>query len=182
MRSPKSKILAALLLLPLAFDAAWADESKSAYLGPFEVLPGGKGRISVGVGEFNAFNQRTPKGNGPAAMANLEYRFGKKISYIGFALGGLMTSNSGSFVYVGNYADFRYKHYIATPQLSVGAYRKGAGPDLGGTLQFRSSVTLAYQLEDGSRVGVRVAHISNAGIHDDNPGENEFLITYGFGF
>ncbi len=115
-------------------------------------------------------------------MLNLEYRFGKKIAYLGFAVGGLVTSDSGSFVYVGNYADIRYKNYIATPMLSVGAYRKGAGPDLGGTLEFRSSITLAYEFEDGSRIGLRVAHVSNASIHDDNPGENEVLITCSFRF
>ncbi|MDH3414440.1 MAG: acyloxyacyl hydrolase [Gammaproteobacteria bacterium] len=182
MKSSKSKLIAALVLFPLAFQAVWADEGSSLSLGPFEVLPGGKGRVMVGLGEFNAFNQRTPKGDGPSAMANLEYRFGKKISYLGFALGGLMNTNSGSFVYVGNYVDIGYKNYVITPLLSVGSYRKGAGPDLGGTLQFRSSITLAYELEDGSRVGVRVAHISNAGIHDENPGANEFLVTYGFPF
>ncbi len=182
MKSTIAIIAAALLLLTLVSRGLWAAEAQSLPLGPFEVLPSGKGRIMVGLGEFNAFNQRTPKGDGPSAVANVEYRFGKKISYIGFAVGGMVNSNSGSFVYLGNYADIRYKSYIATPLLSVGAYRKGAGPDLGGTLQFRSSITLAYQLEDGSRVGVRIAHISNAGIHEENPGANEFLITYGMSF
>lgn len=113
---------------------------------------------------------------------NLEYRFGRKIFYLGFAAGGLVNSDGGSFLYVGNYADIRYKNYIATPLLSVGRYNKGAGPDLGGVLQFRSSVTLAYELQDGSRVGVRVAHISNARIRESNPGANEVLLTYGLRF
>lgn len=136
----------------------------------------------VGGGAFNAFADGGQTEDRTSAMLNIEYRFGKKISYLGFAVGGLVTSDSGSFVYVGNFADIRYKNYIATPLLSVGAYRKGAGPDLGGTLEFRSSITLAYEFEDGSRIGVRFAHTSNATIHDDNPGENEFLMTCSFRF
>lgn len=182
MKPQKSGLLAALVLFTAAFSVSWADQTRPLSLGRFEVLPSGKGMLLGGAGEFNAFRQRDAGGNGASALLNLEYQFGKKIFYIGFAAGGLVNSDGGSFVYLGNFADIRYKNYVATPLLSVGAYQKGAGPDLGGTLQFRSSITLAYELEDGSRVGVRVAHISNAGIHDKNPGANEVLLTYGYRF
>jgi hypothetical protein len=182
MRSLKSKLLVTSIFLLATFNLAWADQTQPLSLGPLEILPSGKSRLMIGGGSFNVLAGGGQTEDRTAAMLNLEYRFGKKISFLGFAVGGLVTSDSGGFVYVGNYADIRYKRIGATPMLSVGAYRKGAGLDLGGTLEFRSSITLAYELEDGSRFGVRVAHMSNASIYDDNPGENEILLTYDFSF
>lgn len=182
MKPPNLNRVFLVLLLSLAFNTARADQGSPLALGPFEVLPSGAGMVVVGVGEFNAFRQRDPGEVGASSELNLEYRFGKKFFYLGFAAGGLANTDGGKFLYLGNYADIRYKKIVVTPLLSVGAYRKGSGPDLGGTLQFRSSVTLAYELDDGSRFGVRLAHISNAGIYDENPGANEVLITYAFPF
>ncbi len=178
----KTVFFLATMLIAGAYKAAEADQSQPLSLGPFEVLPSGKGMLMVGAGGFNALWTRHTVGNGSSALLNVEYRFGKKLFYLGLATGGLVNSDSGSFVYVGNYLDIRYKKFIATPLLAVGAYNQGAGPDLGGTLQFRSSLTLAYELEDKSRIGVGIAHISNASIHDENPGENEILVSYSFHF
>ncbi len=182
MKALKSKFLFVLIVFAAGIKVGWADQARPLSLGPFEVLPSGEERFVVGAGGFNTFRQRDPEGDGASAVLNLEYHFGKKIYYLGFAIGGLVNSDGGSFVYLGNYADIRYKTYVVTPLVSVGAYRRGAGPDLGGTLQFRSSITLAYETKDSSRVGVRVAHTSNAGIYDENPGANEVLITYGSSF
>lgn len=71
---------------------------------------------------------------------------------------------------------------MATPFLGLGGYSEGDDTDLGGVFQFRASLNLAYQFHDGSRFGVRFAHISNAGIHDRNPGEEELLLTYSIPF
>jgi lipid A 3-O-deacylase len=62
----------------------------------------------------------------------------------------------------------------------MGGYHEGDSADLGGVFQFRESIDLAYRFDNGHRLGVRVAHISNAGIHDKNPGEEEILLTYSF--
>lgn len=174
--------LVVILALTSWLQAARAEESQPLSFGPFELLPSGKSMVAVGGGEFNAFLQQDLVEGDASAELNLEYRWGKKIAYIGFTVGGLVNSDGGSFVYLGNYAEIKYKRFIATPVLSLGAYQQGAGPDLGGTFQFRSSLTLDYVIEEGSRIGVRVAHISNAGIHDENPGLNEFLVMYTFSF
>ena len=42
------------------------------------------------------------------------------------------------------------------------------------------SLDLAYRFDNGHRLGVRAAHISNASIHERNPGEEELLLTYSF--
>ncbi len=180
MINTKTIFFVATMLITGAYKAAQADQSQPLSLGPFELLPSGKGMLMIGAGAFNAFGQTGSED--ASAMVNVEYLSGKKIYYLGMVTGGLVNSDSGGFVYVGSYADIRYKRFIATPVLSVGAYNQGASRDLGGTLQFRSSITLAYELEGKSRIGVRVAHTSNAGIHDENPGENEILATYSFYF
>lgn len=182
MKSRDSNLVFVVLLFSLALNTVRADQGSPLALGPFEVLPSGDGMIMVGAGEFNAFQKQDPGEVGASSELNLEYQFGKKFFYLGFAVGGLANTDGGKFLYLGNYADIRFKKFVATPLLSVGAYRKGSGPDLGGTLQFRSSLTLAYELNNGSRFGVRIAHISNADIHDENPGANEVLITYAFPF
>ncbi|MDH3316794.1 MAG: acyloxyacyl hydrolase [Gammaproteobacteria bacterium] len=182
MINKKTLIFLATILIAGAYKAAQADQSQPLALGPLEVLPSGNGMLMIGVGGFDALWPRDSVGNGTSALLNVEYRFGKKLFYLGLVTGVLVNSDSGGFVYVGNYVDIRYKKFIATPLLSVGAYSQGAGPDLGGTLEFRSSITFAYELEDKSRIGVGIAHISNASIHDENPGENEILVSYSFHF
>jgi lipid A 3-O-deacylase len=69
-------------------------------------------------------------------------------------------------------------NFILTPLAAVGGYHKGGSEDLGGTIQFRLSANLAYEFDNQTRLGVQFAHISNAGIHNFNPGDNELLLTY----
>ena len=76
---------------------------------------------------------------------------------------------------MGNGATFTY--YV-TPQLAIGGYGEGGGQDLGGVFQFRQSIDLAWRFDNGHRLGVRGAHISNAGVNEQNPGEDELFLTY----
>lgn len=64
------------------------------------------------------------------------------------------------------------------PNFMVGAYSEGGSRDLGGPIEFRSGLELAYQLSNAHRVGVAFNHISNAGIYDRNPGAETLLINY----
>lgn len=59
--------------------------------------------------------------------------------------------------------------------LVPGYYDPGAGPDLGGELQFRGAFGLTYAFENDIRVGLYYDHRSNADTQDINPG----LETYG---
>jgi hypothetical protein len=47
---------------------------------------------------------------------------------------------------------------------------------LGGTLEFRLSIA-AYELDDKSRLGLQIAHLSNGGLYHRNPDDNEVLVT-----
>ncbi|MBK1829468.1 acyloxyacyl hydrolase [Verrucomicrobiaceae bacterium R5-34] len=52
--------------------------------------------------------------------------------------------------------------------------------DLGGGFQFISSIGFDWEINDHWSLGYRWNHISNAGIHDENPGLN--LHTIGFSY
>lgn len=52
----------------------------------------------------------------------------------------------------------------------AGAFGHGSGIDLGGALQYRSGIELAWTATDGFRIGLGWDHRSNAGKYEDNPG------------
>jgi hypothetical protein len=142
-------------------------------LGPV-VLHGSEADLAMlGLGAFDPFD------NYSAPAATLEYRFGRKLLFIGPALGGMANTDGGLFGYFGLYFDLSAGPAYFTGQLAAGAYHQGDGRDLGGVFQFRQSIDLGYRFDNGHRLGVRVAHISNADIHDRNPGEEEYYLTYG---
>lgn len=64
------------------------------------------------------------------------------------------------------------------PNFMVGAYHNGSGHDLGGAIEFRSGIELAYQFQNTSRLGIAFNHISNASIYDHNPGAETLLVNY----
>ena len=90
----------------------------------------------------------------------------------------MANTDGGLFGYAGAYADLSYNTFYLTPQLAMGGYGEGRSQDLGGVFQFRQSVDLAHRFDNGHRLGIRLAHISNASIHDISPGEEELLLTY----
>ncbi len=64
------------------------------------------------------------------------------------------------------------------PNFAAGLYHKGDGKNLGGAIEFRSGIELAYQLPNAQRIGVAFNHISNASIYGHNPGSETALVTY----
>jgi hypothetical protein len=130
----------------------------------------------MGLGIFDVADNET------SAAATLEYRFGRKLLIVGPAIGGMANTDGGMFGYFGIYSDLSMGDVFLTPQLAMGAYREGGSRDLGGVFQFRQSVDLAYRFENSHRLGARVTHVSNAGIYDSNPGEEEVYLTYSLPF
>lgn len=145
-------------------------------LGGIQLLADEPSYLSFQVGAFD-FND-----DDRTAVAYAEFRYGKKLFFIGPVIGIMANTQGGVFGYGGIYADIKYGNWVATPSVTAGGYRQGGSKDLGGIFQFRSSFTLAYQFDWGGRLGVRLAHISNAHIYDNNPGENEILLTYAIPF
>ena len=52
----------------------------------------------------------------------------------------------------------------------TGFYARGTGVDLGGPIEFRSGIEVAYCLENGMRLGLGWDHRSNLEIYARNPG------------
>lgn len=143
-------------------------------VGAVEFLGRAPSYIDVGVGVFDVFLEdddiTTP-------AARIELRWGEKLFFIGPAIGIMANTDGGVFGYGGIYADIRYGNFVLMPLLAVGGYHQGDSKDLGGVFQFRVGLGLNYQVEGGARIGVRLDHVSNAGTHGSNPGEEELLLT-----
>jgi hypothetical protein len=92
----------------------------------------------------------------------------------------MANTDGGIFGYGGAYVEFRpVDRIVLLPSAGVGGYRQGGSKPLGGVFQFHLGFTAVYQFDNDSRLGITFAHISNAGIHDRNPGANSLLLTYG---
>lgn len=84
------------------------------------------------------------------------------------------------------YGGFRFeiplgRRWALYPNTAAGLYYRSDGFDLGGPLEFRSGIELAYRLPDGSRLGLCLYHLSNAGLFDRNPGSESLVLTYSAG-
>jgi lipid A 3-O-deacylase len=173
---------AALLVLAttqLFAPQVFADDSETfADLGLMEVRGDSESRIAVGAGAFNIFQD---DGSDDTSVGFLgEFRLGEKLWFFGPAVGVMVNTDGGVYGYGGIYSDFVIGKVILTPFVGVGAYSKGNSKDLGGTFQIRSSLETAYEFENGQRLGLIFAHLSNAGIYDSNPGEEELMLTFSF--
>jgi hypothetical protein len=78
--------------------------------------------------------------------------------------------------YVGGALEFAWRNFHVSPVLSLGAYEEGDSKLLGGVFQFHVGANGMFELRNGLRLGVTFAHVSNAFIHDENPG-TEFLMV-----
>ena len=164
-------LLGALSVMARTAGADGADTTAFARLGPIVVHGNGADNLLLGAGVFYLRDD-------PSGAGTIEYRFGRKVFVIGPALGLLANTGGGLFGYVGVYGDLSYRNFYVTPLLAIGGYGEGSSKDLGGVFQFRQSLDLAYRFANRHRLGIRVAHISNASIHNSNPGEEELLLTY----
>ncbi|MDX1975270.1 MAG: acyloxyacyl hydrolase [Rickettsiales bacterium] len=132
--------------------------------------------LTGGVAYYDVFDDQN------ATAFNLEYR-GNYLFYdmIRPIVGGFYTTDGASYGYVGFNWDVPVikNHLYIIPGFAVGAYSKGDdGKDLGGALEFRSSVEVAYQFENSHRLGISLSHLSNASLYDDNPGVELVTATY----
>jgi hypothetical protein len=139
--------------------------------------------LLLGAGIFDAFNEKDHSGEGDRSPAgNVDLRLGRKLLGVGLALGLTANANGGVLGYTGVYADLAVGGLVVTPLLGAGAYGEGNSKDLGGRFAVRIELGVARELADGARLGVRWGHVSNAYLYEDNPSEEEYLITYAWPF
>jgi lipid A 3-O-deacylase len=140
------------------------------------------GSFSIGAGGFNMGHSH------PSSGIGLEYRLDSRPFRPGagrFALvpafGITGTSRDALFGYAGLRADFDVtRGWRLTPGFSVGAYERKGDVDLGGPVEFRSSLDVSRALKSGTRIGVTLFHISNARLYDRNPGVNALAFVQAF--
>jgi hypothetical protein len=115
----------------------------SRHCGQRARLPGGTGTTSVRHAGRRAcacrrrrgepsrsrrgcFDIQGDRGARPRAVGQIEFRYGKKLFYIGPAIGILATTKGAVFCYGGIYADFRFGRFVVTPLGAIGGYTRAA--------------------------------------------------------
>ncbi len=140
---------------------------------PETILGGDPDFIVIGLGGFDIND------NEKANQLEVQARFKKRIWLFKPQAGAFFTTKSGFYAYGGVAMDwFLGSRYVVSPSFSVGFYQKGDGKELGGALEFRSALEIAYRLQSRARVGLQLGHLSNAGIYDANPGTEFAIINY----
>jgi lipid A 3-O-deacylase len=131
--------------------------------------------LSFSAGQFDSFSADNQSG-----AFGAEFRF-KPVAWgvVRPIIGGLFNADNALYGYAGFDVDYNFAgNLYITPSIAAGAYDEGDSKDLGGALEFRSSLELAYEFDSRSRLGLAFSHISNAGIYDDNPGTETIMLTY----
>jgi len=115
-----------------------------------------------------------------ALEAGFEYRFLPHAWGLVPAAGVVGTEEGEFWAYAGLRRPFHVAPlWRLTPGFGVSLYEEGgSGKDLGGPLQFRSSLELSRRLARGGRLGLAVYHLSNASIYENNPGANSVVLTW----
>ena len=186
---PSCLMAAATLALACSLSAVPAAAEEAGFGAPIalgdsvEILGDEADRLYFGAGAFNVIpndDEKTVRNDSTSFEARGAYRFGRKLYGIGPLVGLMVNSDGGVYGYGGLYADVAFGNWVITPSGGFGGYAANDSKYLSGTFQFQLSLEGAYEFEDGSRVGLRMSHISNAGMHDDNEGVESALVTYSY--
>lgn len=95
------------------------------------------------------------------------------------AVGAMATTDETLY----GYAGFRLElpvgeRWLVVPQTAAGSYGRGDGKNLGGSVQFRSGLEIAYRVNPESTVGAVFYHLSNAGLERPNPGSESLVVFW----
>jgi lipid A 3-O-deacylase len=129
--------------------------------------------ITLGAGAFDINDDMT------AAEFDIQVRLNRRLWIFKPQVGMFVTDDAGFYAYAGIYTDIYFgRRWVLSPSFSVGGNDEGDGKDLGGPVEFRSAVELAYRFDDSSRLGLQFGHLSNASLYDRNPGEEFLILNY----
>ena len=116
-----------------------------------------------------------------SAMGQIEYVFAAQWAGFKPHVGLFFSSDSAAYIYGGIAYPFEINDkWSFTPGVSAGYYHQGADLDLGYDVEFYSQLKLEYQLDNETKIGVGIGHISNADLNDHNPGAETAYLSYSF--
>jgi len=113
------------------------------------------------------------------------YDFGATYGPFQPTIAASITDEGGTWVGAGakwNTQDLIAGPVFAEAALLPGFYFDNAEVDIGGVLQFRSSLGIGYEFNNGSTVLISYDHRSNADTKPVNPGLETIAIRYAFTF
>lgn len=131
-------------------------------------------RSQLEVGSFNVFQQAK------SASFDLQVRPGWRLWDFGVFLGGMATTKGALMGYGGFTFDLHLTdNILILPDAAVGYYSRGGDKILseGSTAEFRTGIGVAYEFDNGWRLGADFHHISNAGMDKKNPGVEIAALT-----
>jgi len=138
---------------------------------------GDHAQLELGVGGYDVIGANADS----AGVFRAEYRFDTKLLFLRPLLGTEITTDRSLYAYGGFAFDvFFGDHWVLTPNETVGFWARGSdeAKNLGSWVEFRSGAEFDYRFADHSRFGFSFHHISNAGLTQRNPGEEEALLNY----
>jgi lipid A 3-O-deacylase len=114
--------------------------------------------FGLSVGMYDPFSHGQQAG-----ALTMQYEPGVKIAGVLQPLfGALVTTNGALMGYGGVGLPIKLSQHVRLmPSVAVGAYKEGAGFDLGQTLAYRAGAELAYIFDDQSRVGLNFHILTN---------------------
>lgn len=151
--------------------------------------PSIRDHLQLGLGFFDVYDQEDG-----AVYGSAIYRPGVRVLDFGAQAGDVwqgigpqvgvgLNNEGGKLAHAGLFLDLRpFDNIVVWPGTNVAAWDEHDSRDLGGTFQFMSELYIGYRLPWDDLVGVSVQHISNADIHDNNPGGDIAMATYSVTF
>lgn len=132
------------------------------------------------AGRFDPANEDTPELGWELRLAPRRFRWLPGWLPEVSPIGGVMATSRGSLYTYGGFSTYveLSSRWGLTPSLAAGLYARQDGKDLGGELEFRSSLELGYQLSERSRLGLAVHHLSNSRLYRRNPGSESLVLAY----
>jgi len=114
-------------------------------------------------------------------FVNLQVVPGKKIWVLRPQAGALVSFLGSCMIYAGMvYPAMPAKWLNIQTGAAVGYYESGNGIRLGFPVEFRLSLSVLYCFRNRAQLGLEIAHISNGGLSDPNPGTESFSVIFQF--
>ncbi len=136
--------------------------------------------ISVYTGTFDVIDK---EGDDQTNLIGFEHRntdlFRKTfLGKIAPVTGAFITGKDSLYLYTGIEGQYNIGPIKLSPSFTPGYYEKGSGKDLGSPLEFKSEISVGFNILQDSKLGYSYSHISNNDWGDTNPGTDNQQITF----